>query len=171
MGGKWKIGKRHCSPPSYVLNNPDIPGQVYFHQEIPYWTGRFSTLCDRLKTVDRLLVSSSDRSTLSSSSHLERANTEGPFQLAESRQTECALKELRSYCRTNVALRSFEEFEAQIRCHPKRRGEAQVQAKRVCEQRVLAKAERYRRASGQESRVGKAWTNKIAARPGGGVDR
>lgn len=119
-----KLVKGYCSPPSCVLDDPDISGQVYFHQEIPYWTGRFSALCDRLKTADGLLVSSNDGSTLSSPSHLERADTGGPFQITESRQTECALKELRSYCRTNVALRSFEEFETQIRCHPKRRGEA-----------------------------------------------
>ena len=280
MGGQCKIGKRILQSIFIHSHDPDIPGQVYFHQEIPYWTGRFSTICDRLKTVDGLLASSNDGSTLSSPSHLERADTGGSFQLAEDRQTECALKELRSYCQTNVALRSFEEFEAQIRCHPQRHGEAhgkfaqrsvirsaeeairsfkpklgskpkvgwrfgqsqvfntanralatvraivskgqpltaksktisnladildgratmmgpetnssrignvksppgrawrqpttqeaQAQAKRVREQRVLAKAERYRKASGQESGVGKAWTNKIAARPGGGGDR
>jgi hypothetical protein len=268
MGGQCKSGKRILQPIFIRSHDPDIPGQVYFHQEIPYWIGRFSTICDRLKTVDGLLASSNDGSTLSSPSHLERADTGRSFQLAEDRQTECALKELRSYCQTNVALRSFEEFEAQIRCHPQRRGEAhrkfaqrsvirsteeairsfkpklgskpkvgwhfgqsqvfnianralatvsaivskgqpltikskttsnfadildgratmmgpetnscrtgnvksplgrawrrlttqeaQAQAKRVREQRVLAKAERYRRTSGQESGVGKAWTN------------
>jgi hypothetical protein len=124
MGRQCKIGKRILQSTFIRSHDPDILGQVYFHQEIPYWTGRFSTICDRLKTVDGLLASSNDGSTLSSPSHLERADTGLSFQLAEDRQTECALNELRSYCQTNVALRSFEEFEAQIRCHPQRRGEA-----------------------------------------------
>jgi hypothetical protein len=275
-----KLVKRYRSPPPCALNDPDIFRQVYFYQEIPYWTGRFSTLCDRLKIADGRLVSSTDGSTLFSPSHPERAGTGEPFEIAESRRTEYVLKELRSYCRTNAALRSFEDFETQIRCHPERRGEAhreltqgsvirsaeevirgfkhkpdskpkfgwhfgqsqvskitnkalatgsaiaskqrpvmikskttsnlagildrgatmtmpetncsrtgnakslpgstwqrptvqeaQAQTQRVREERVFAKAETYRKASGQESGVGKAWTNKIAASPGGGVDR
>lgn len=275
-----KLVKRYHSPPPCALNDPDIFHQVYFYQEIPYWTGRFSTLCDRLKIADGRLISSTDGSTLSLPGHLERAHTGEPFEIAESRRTEYVLKELRSYCRTNAALRSFEDFETQIRCHPERHGEAQrkltqgsvirsaeevirgfkhkpdskpkfgwhfgqsqvskiankalatgsaiaskqrpvmikskttsnladildggvtttmpetncsrtgnakslpvstwqrptvqeaqAQAQRVCEQRVFAKAGTYRKASGQESGVGKAWTNKVAASPGGGVDR
>ena len=42
--------------------------------------------------------------------------------------------------------------------------EAQAQAKRVRKQRAFAKAERYQRASEQESGVGKAGTNKRAAK-------
>ena len=49
--------------------------------------------------------------------------------------------------------------------------EAQARAQRACEQRVFAKAETYRKASRQESGIGKVCTNKIAASPGGGVDR
>jgi hypothetical protein len=275
-----KLVKRYRYPPSYALNDPDIFRQVYFHQEIPYWTGRFSAFCDCLQTADGRLVSSNDVSTLFSPGHLERADTREPFEIAESQRAEYALKELRSYCRTNAALRSFEEFETQIRYHSERREaahrklaqgsaicsgeevirglkpksdskpkvgwhfgqsqafeiankalargsavvskqrpvminskttnnlagildggaaitvpetnssrpgdakslpgwtwqrptvqEAQAQAKRVREQRVFAKAEMYRRTSGRESGVGKAWTNKIAAGPGVGVDR
>jgi len=275
-----KLVKRYRSPPLCALNDSDIFRQVYFYQEIPYWTGRFSALCDRLKIADGRFAFPNDGSTLSLPRHLERAATGEPFEIAESRRTEYVLKELRSYCRTNAALRSFEDFETQIRCHLERRGEAhreltqssvirsaeevirgfkykpdskpkfgwhfgqsqvskiankaqatgsaitskqrtvmikskttsnlagildggatmtvpetncsrtgnakslprstwqrptvqeaQVLAQRVREQRVFAKAETCWKASGQESGVGKAWTNKIAASPGGGVDR
>jgi hypothetical protein len=125
-----KLVRGYRSPPSCALNNPDVFRQVYSHQEIPYWTGRFSTLCDRLKIADRRLVSSNDGSTLSSLGHLERADTTESFEIAESRRTEYVLKELRSYCRTNAALRSFEDFETRIRCHLERRGEAHVKLTR-----------------------------------------
>jgi len=275
-----KLVKRYRSPPPCALNDPDIFRQVYFYQEIPYWTGRFSALCDRLKIADGRFAFPNDGGTLSLPRHLERAATGEPFEVAESRRTEYVLKELRSYCRTNAALRSFEDFETQIRCHPERRGEAhrkltqgsvirsteeairgfkhkpdpkpkfgwhfgqsqvskiankglatgstiaskqrpvmikskttsnlagildrgatmtvletncsrtgnakslprstwqrptvkeaQAQGQRVREQRDVAKVETYRKASGQESGVGEAWTNTIAASPSGRVDR
>jgi hypothetical protein len=49
--------------------------------------------------------------------------------------------------------------------------EAQAQAKRIREQRVFAKAVTYRRASGQDSGVGKGWSYKTAARQDSGVGR
>jgi hypothetical protein len=42
-------------------------------------------------------------------------DTKEPFEDSECRRRDYALMELRSYCRTNAALRSFEKFERQLR--------------------------------------------------------
>lgn len=58
-------------------------------------------------------------------------DTKEPFEVAECRQREYALKELRSYCRTNAALRSFEKFEIQLLQQLEKCAEAQSKLAQV----------------------------------------
>jgi hypothetical protein len=125
MGSHVKLVKGYHSPPAYSIDNSDTTYQVHFHEETTYWTGRFSTLCDRLKTISAHFVSSNFRSPPASPTYQETLDTEQPFDIAQHRRTEYALKELRSYCRTNAALRSFEEFETRLRKQLGKRTEAQ----------------------------------------------
>ena len=119
-----KLVKDNPSPPSCTLSDPDLVRQVYFHQEMPYWTGRFSSICDRLRTADAHLVAPSCHSTIASLNSQTRPDTEESFEMTERRRVRYALKELRSYCRTSAAIRSFEEFETQLKESLDKRAEA-----------------------------------------------
>jgi hypothetical protein len=93
--------------------------------------GRFSTLCDRLKTARARLIPSNFNSAPTSTSFQEMLDTKEPFEVAECRQREYALKELRSDCRTHAALRSFENFEIQLRQQLGKCAEAQSKLAQV----------------------------------------
>ena len=121
-----KLVKDNPSTPSCTLIDPDFVRQVYFHQEMPYWTGRFSSICDHFRTADVHLVASSCRSAVASLNSQTRLDTEECFEMTEHRRMKYALKELRSYCRTSAAIRSFEEFETQLGENLDKRAEAHM---------------------------------------------
>ena len=87
--------------------------QVHFHQEPSYWAGRFSTLRDRLKTTDAH-VGFNNIASPGLFSDSEASSEHESYDMAERRRTRMVLQELRSYCRTEAALHSFEEFETEI---------------------------------------------------------
>lgn len=87
------------------------PRFIYFEQHPSYWTGRFSTICDKLRNKAMLcaLANGSLRPVSADPSD------QGSYEVEEQDRVDAALDELRGYCKTAQALRSFEEFEETIR--------------------------------------------------------
>ena len=92
--------------------------QVHNHEPVQYWRGRFSALSDRLRSEDYFLSSSVSSSTAdlpcTGIPRIPKIDNSDSFEADDLRRSLRALKELRSYCRTPEAVRSFEEFAQQI---------------------------------------------------------
>ncbi|KAI1625543.1 hypothetical protein EDD37DRAFT_648014 [Exophiala viscosa] len=84
----------------------DILKHVYFAESLQYWTGRYVSSCDRIRNQEMQHAKPLTP---------KDANNERLDQLFESEERlrmYAALKELRQYCKTTIALGSFEDFEA-----------------------------------------------------------
>ncbi|KAF7510510.1 hypothetical protein GJ744_006356 [Endocarpon pusillum] len=91
---------------------------VHNYEPVQYWRGRFSALCDRLRSEDYFIGSSVSASTADSPCtgipRIPRIDNSESFEADDLRRSLRALKELRSSCRTPEAVRSFEEFAQQM---------------------------------------------------------
>jgi hypothetical protein len=92
--------------------------QVHFAEPVQYWRGRFSTLCDHLRSEDYSINSPNFAPTATSTSKKPLPTTKidnsDSFEQDEMRRINLALEELRSCCRTAEALRAFQVFEQEI---------------------------------------------------------
>ncbi|ERF74809.1 hypothetical protein EPUS_03193 [Endocarpon pusillum Z07020] len=91
---------------------------VHNYEPVQYWHGRFSALCDRLRSEDYFIGSSVSASIADSPCtavpRIPKIDNSDSFEADDLRRSLRALKELRSYCRTPEAVGSFEEFAQQI---------------------------------------------------------
>ena len=97
----------------------DAPQQVYFHVSLQYWLGRFSSICDRLRTEECSM------GTPDTSLGAEQKNHQKPpkqifqcddsFEVGEEGRSRKAFEELRHCCQTEEAHRSFQEFHQKMR--------------------------------------------------------
>ncbi|KAK4940206.1 hypothetical protein LTR10_019635 [Elasticomyces elasticus] len=98
------------TPPSTVGSNSgslpaDTSKHVYFAESLQYWTGRYVSLCDRIRNQEM--------------QHAEPLNTKDAdngrldelFDNTEKVRMYAALNNLRKDCKTAIAVGSFEEFE------------------------------------------------------------
>ena len=90
--------------------------QVYFSEPAHIGPGRYIALCDKSKTNDVARVSSSvgphrpsDDAGSKSTSDMSES-----FETVEYRRTRSVLEDLRSCCKTDKALKSFEKFEVSL---------------------------------------------------------
>lgn len=92
--------------------------QVHNYEPVQYWRGRFSALCDRLRSEDYFIGSSVSASAADSPCtgvpRIPKIDNSDSFEADDLRRSLRALKELRSYCRTPEAARSFDEFAHQM---------------------------------------------------------
>ncbi|ETN45369.1 uncharacterized protein HMPREF1541_09200 [Cyphellophora europaea CBS 101466] len=86
------------------------PKHVYFEQDAAYWTGRYMTICDRLRgeSLQFSLRSKSLSPTSSEGSSLES------YESQDRKRMRTALFELRSFCKTEKARDSFAVFEKKL---------------------------------------------------------
>jgi hypothetical protein len=105
-------------PAIFSALNIDVLSQVYFHEPVQYWRGRFSTLSDRLRSEDYFIGSPSLISTETSSrrgaAYLPKIDNSDSFEVDDLRRSLQALKELHACCRTAEAVESFEVFAQEI---------------------------------------------------------
>ena len=142
QGDEWEVNVKLvanylCQIP-HTLSNSDLVLQVHFYQGLPYWTGRFSSICDRLKTADVHLLSSTCHRAPKSLSVGKQPEMEVNYEEAERRRMKDALKELKSYCRTSAAIDSFDDFETQLGVNLDKRAEVQM---KVVHERTFGPAE------------------------------
>ncbi|EXJ73650.1 uncharacterized protein A1O5_03412 [Cladophialophora psammophila CBS 110553] len=78
--------------------------QVYVAEHTSYWTGRYVSLCDRLRTKELNVPPPSP--SKSSEKKIDRL-----FDNSERVRMNNALNELREHCKTEEALKSFDDFE------------------------------------------------------------
>ncbi|OAP65402.1 hypothetical protein AYL99_01374 [Fonsecaea erecta] len=80
------------------------PSHVYFAEDLSYWTGRYMSLCDRfhMNELNRPPPSPSE----STGKKIDRL-----FENIEKVRMNSVLNELRTHCKTEEALESFEDFE------------------------------------------------------------
>ena len=100
--------KNACTEP---VTSQLIILQVYFAEPTTYWTGRFIALCDKLKTqhVARVVCVANHQSAPENG---ERANPpQAPFETADRERVLAVLEDMRSCCQSELALKSFEDFE------------------------------------------------------------
>ncbi|KIW68978.1 hypothetical protein PV04_04886 [Phialophora macrospora] len=99
------IGSITSSEPSH--KDESDPRDVCVAEPTAYWTGRYISLCDRLRM--RELKRSYPSPCESSEKQIDRL-----FESSEKVRMNSALEELRGHCKTSEALRSFEDFEAPL---------------------------------------------------------
>ncbi|KIW75279.1 hypothetical protein Z517_12053 [Fonsecaea pedrosoi CBS 271.37] len=78
--------------------------QVYAAEDASYWTGRYMSLCDRLRMKEL------NRPPQSPAGSTEK-KADRLFENSEKVRMNSALNELREHCKTKEALKSFEDFE------------------------------------------------------------
>ncbi|EXJ60243.1 hypothetical protein A1O7_04395 [Cladophialophora yegresii CBS 114405] len=105
------IGSVTSSEPSQKEeNDPRNVGQirqVYVAEPKAYWTGRYISLCDRLRMAELKRPPPSPSET--NEKQIDRL-----FESSEKVRMNSALEELRGHCKTSEALISFEAFEGSL---------------------------------------------------------
>ncbi|OCT52958.1 hypothetical protein CLCR_09992 [Cladophialophora carrionii] len=99
------IGSITSSEPSQKEEND--PRNVHVAKPTAYWTGRYISLYDRLRTAELKRPPPSPSET--NEKQIDRL-----FESSEKVRMNSALEELREHCKTTEALRSFEAFEGPL---------------------------------------------------------
>ncbi|KIW89380.1 uncharacterized protein Z519_10234 [Cladophialophora bantiana CBS 173.52] len=91
--------QRSCTSAAMLTVN-----QVYVAEHASYWTGRYVSICDRLRTKELNVPPPSP-------SESSEKKTDRLFDNGERVRMNNALNELREHCKTEEALKSFDDFE------------------------------------------------------------
>ncbi|KIV82119.1 hypothetical protein PV11_04249 [Exophiala sideris] len=98
------------TPPSTVGTNSgslpeDISKHVYFAESLQYWTGRYVSLCDRIRNQEL------QHAEPLNAKDADSGRLDELFDNSERLRKDAALNDLRKDCKTAIALGSFEDFE------------------------------------------------------------
>jgi hypothetical protein len=87
------------------------PRNIFFKQDMSYWTGRYTSICDRMRNeAMQVALFSHHRNTAKTG-----ADAIGDYEVAENKRIHAALSELRSFCKTEKARQSFITFEKHLK--------------------------------------------------------